>query len=179
MNSPGLSLQPYPSAGSLPDITIVCDIERQDDRLTIRYKLVGRMEELLIPPTAGQPARETNLWEETCFELFLGVRESQQYWEFNLSPAGHWNVFRFDAYREGMREEGAFLSLPFKVQDLPGALQLILETDMNRIIRAGQSLDAGISAVIKKRDGDMSYWSLTHPGPRPDFHHRDSFIIKL
>lgn len=179
MNNRGLSLHPYPSTGSPPYITIACDIARHTDKLTVRYKLVGKMEELAIPPPADQPARKKNLWEEMCLELFLGVRESPLYWEFNLSPAGHWNIFRFDGYREGMREEGAFSSLPFRVRNLPGSFQLTLETDLDRMIQAGQSLDAGISAVIKKRDGGVSYWSLTHLGPRPDFHRRDSFIIKL
>jgi len=179
MNNLSLPLHPYPSACSLPDITITCDIARQSSKLTVRFELFGNMEELAIPTLVDMPARQKDLWEETCLELFLGIKGTPRYWEFNLSPAGHWNVFRFDAYREGMREECAFLSLPFKVQNLPGSLLLTLETDLDRIIKAGQSLYANISAVIKKRDGDMSYWSLTHPGPRPDFHDRDGFIIEL
>jgi hypothetical protein len=36
-----------------------------------------------------------------------------------------------------------------------------------------------VSAVIKTRRGEVTLWALTHPGPEADFHHRDSFIIKL
>jgi hypothetical protein len=179
MNSRGLSLYPYPSAGSLPDITIACDIARDSNTITVRFEFLGEMEVLAIPPPADTPARKKDLWEETCLELFLGVKGSPRYWEFNLSPAGHWNVFRFDTYRKGMQEEGAFPSLPFRVQNLTGSFLLTLEIDLDRIIKAGQPLDAGISAVIKKRDGGVSYWSLDHPGPRPDFHRRDGFIIEL
>ena len=64
---------------------------------------------------ADMPARRDRLWEETCFEFFLAVKNSPRYWEFNLSPAGHWNVYRFADYRQGMQEEPAFASLPFSV----------------------------------------------------------------
>jgi len=36
-----------------------------------------------------------------------------------------------------------------------------------------------VAAVVKLRDGRVTYWALSHPGPRPDFHRRDSFLIKL
>ena len=179
MNAPRIHLQQFPLTGSLSYITVACGMVRCSNTLAVSFELLGNMEELAMPLEADTPARKRDLWEETCLELFLGVKDSPSYWEFNLSPAGHWNVFRFVAYRDGMQEEDAFPSLPFRVQNLAGSFLLNLEIDLDRIIQAGQPLDAGISAVVKKRDGEVSYWSLTHPGPRPDFHRRDSFIIKL
>ncbi len=125
------------------------------------------------------PTRRSRLWEETCFEFFLGVMNSDQYWEFNLSPAGHWNVYRFTSYREGMKEELAFASLPFSIQNQPDALRLALELELGRIVPADQPVKVAISAVIRSIDGKMLYWALIHPGPKPDFHRRDSFIVEL
>lgn len=76
-----------------------------------------------------------------------------------------------------MREEPAFTSLPFSVQRQPDALLLSLEIDLGKIVRPEQKLEVAVSAVIKDIDGRMSYWALAHPGPQPDFHLRDGFIL--
>ncbi|RJQ52941.1 MAG: hypothetical protein C4526_07315 [Nitrospiraceae bacterium] len=176
MNRLNLSLRPFPSAAPLPDIKITCGIFRHAGTITVHYELLGDMDCLMIPGPAGRPDRKRNLWEETCLELFLGVPGSPGYWEFNLSPAGHWNVFRFDAYRQGMREETAITSLPFSVQRHRDSLLIDLELDLDGIIQPGQPLEAAISAVIKNRDGEATYWALAHQAQHADFHRRDSFI---
>ena len=126
--------------------------------------------------------RKNGLWEETCFEFFLGVKGSERYWEFNLSPSGHWNVYRFKSYRQGMQEEPAFTSLPFSVQLYSNSLLLSLGLGLDKIIpqeQVSEVLQVALSAVIKTRDGKTTYWALTHPGPQADFHRRDGFIIEL
>jgi hypothetical protein len=111
-----------------------------------------------------------------CFEFFLGLKDSDQYREFNLSPAGHWNVYCFKAYRQEMQEELAFLSLPFFVRKHSDALLLDLNLNLDMIVPAEHALEVAISAV---RSGNVTCWALTHPGPEADFHRRDSFIIEL
>jgi hypothetical protein len=41
------------------------------------------------------------------------------------------------------------------------------------------TLHLGFTAVIEDRDGRLSYWALRHPPGKPDFHHADSFALKL
>jgi hypothetical protein len=101
------------------------------------------------------------------------------YGEFNLSPAGHWNVYRFDGYRQGMQEETAFENLPFNVQNQADNLTLVLNVDLDKIILAEQAIEIGITSIIKHRDGEVNYWALTHRGVEADFHLRDSFIVEL
>ena len=127
------------------------------------------------PPT---PAAD-GLWQETCLEFFLAPRDNPGYWEFNLSPAGHWNVYRFRDYRQGMTEAAAFTALPFSVQKEPALWHLTVEIDLARIIPADQALDAAASAVIMDRHLETTYWAMIHPGPQPDFHRRDAFLIDL
>ena len=92
--------------------------------------LRGKLAELVIPGPAARPARRHGLWEETCFEFFLGVKDAPGYWEFNLSPAGHWNVYRFAGYRQGMAEEKAFTSLAFSVRRRADRLGFALELEI-------------------------------------------------
>ena len=173
------SLIPFQGRGPVPDIGISGSIDRRANMISIGYALRGDLSELAIPARVAVPRRKDLLWEDTCLELFLGVKGSADYREFNLSPAGHWNVYRFASCREGMREEPAFASLPFDVRIEPGTLRLSLDLDIGTMVPAGKTLDAAVCAVVKTRTGDVSHWALAHPGPRPDFHRRDGFTLEI
>ena len=187
MNNQSFSLQPFPGTGQLLNIQITGKIARNANKLAIEYTLVGDLKEIAFPagvaegiaPPSATPSRKHQLWENTCFEFFIGIQNSPRYWEFNLSPAGDWNVYRFDDYRQGMQEETAFSTLPFEVQQQGDSLQLNLDFDLDKIIPAEQALEVAITTVIKRRDGEVTYLALTHRGAEADFHLRDSFIVKL
>ncbi len=118
----------------MSSLKITGEISRVSNRLAIRYELVGHLSEIVVPIPADMPVRKNALWEETCFEFFIAAKDSSRYREFNLSPAGHWNVFCFDAYRKGMQEDAAVISLPFNSHFSPGVLSLSLEIDLDRIL---------------------------------------------
>jgi hypothetical protein len=173
------SLKPFPGDLFPVPLEIAGDITRSGSTLALDYELRGNIEGVALPGPAPQPARRHGLWEETCFEFFLAEKKAEAYWEVNFSPAGHWNVYRFEAYRQGMQAEPAFSALPVTVQRDSHVFRLEAAMDLGILIPAAKVLKAGITAVIKGQDGSLSYWALTHPGPHPDFHRRDSFIITL
>jgi len=51
--------------------------------------------------------------------------------------------------------------------------------DMENLISSKEFLHVCISAVIKSRTGTFTYWALAHPGPEPDFHTRESFVLRI
>ena len=173
------SLKHFPSDPPASDFQIAGSIEWHSHILSFSYTLLGPVAELALPAPAEQPSRKKSLWEETCFEVFLGVKNSPRYWEFNISPAGHWNVYRFNAYRQGMEEEPSITSLPMNIDRRSEALRLSVRIGLEHIFPGDQSLEAAVSAVIKTIQGTMTCWALVHPGQRADFHRRDSFIIDL
>jgi hypothetical protein len=179
MRNRSFSLQPFPNFNSLPSIEITGEIDRQKNRLAIAYSVLGNLDNLVIPEPENTTTRKHELWEETCLEFFLGVENSPNYWEFNLSPAGNWNIYRFEDYRSRMEEEMAYTSLPFNVKKQADSLLLKLEFDLTKIVPEDKSLEIAISAVVKQIDGEITYWALTHCGDRADFHRRDNFIVKL
>ncbi|AUB36213.1 UDP-N-acetylenolpyruvoylglucosamine reductase [Nostoc flagelliforme CCNUN1] len=179
MSEQTFSLQPFPSTKSLPNLKIAVNIARNGNKLAIRYILEDNLKEIAIAPPSNTPSRKHELWQDTCFEFFVGIKDSARYWEFNLSPAGHWNVYRFDRYRQGMQEETAFENLPFNVQNQADGLILVLDVDLNKIISAEEVIEVAITTVIKDKDGEITYWALTHRGAEADFHLRDSFIVEL
>ena len=172
------SLIPFAS-DALPTIEIVGNIDRADNILSIEYQLLGDLDSVAIASPAVAPSRKFELWESTCFELFIGVLGDRNYWEFNLSPSGDWNVFHLNDYRQGLRDEIAFTMLPFNVDRSANSLALKLEFDLSQIISIDRQIEVSIATVIRSTQDKISYWALTHIGEEADFHSRDSFIIKI
>lgn len=180
-------LQPFPSKKHLQNLQITGNIERNSNRLIVGYVVRGDLKQIAIAKRAvrriatpsNTPARKHELWEETCFEFFLGIKNYPQYWEFNLSPAGDWNVYHFDGYRQGMQEEIAFTTLPFSVDNQADSLTISIDVDLDKIVAEEQLLDVAITTVIKQKNGDVSYWALTHRGAEADFHLRESFVLEM
>ena len=179
MNSQAFSLQPFSETDASVNLQITGTINRQAHLLNIRYLLSGELSQVAIAAPADQPARQHELWQTTCFEFFLGLQGSDRYWEFNLSPSGDWNVYRFDNYRQGMQEETALTELPFAVDRQLETLALSLNLNLEAIALAEQSLEVAITTVIQRQDGEISYWALAHTGSEADFHRRDSFLLHL
>ncbi len=172
-------LQPLCPAGPRPGVEITGRLARRGEVLTISYLIQGRLAEVLIPVPRAAPARRDRLWAGTCCEFFLALKGAPPYWEFNLSPAGDWNVYRFSDYRQGQAAEKAFATLPLVVHRSPEALRLTLEVDLAGISAADLPLKVAIAAVLQAPDGRLTYWALTHPGPQPDFHRRDGFLLNV
>ncbi len=179
MNLQDFSLIPFPAGENGPDIEITGSIGRRANLLFVGWSVRGDLSALEIPAPEKVPRRVDRLWEGFCLELFIGMKGSDPYWEFNFSPSGHWNVYRFASYREGMREEEAFASLPFVVRNRQEHLVLSVELGIDRIIPREKTMEAGVSAVVKTLGGGTSHWALAHPGTRPDFHLRDGFLLKI
>jgi hypothetical protein len=172
-------LQPFPTDIIIPQIEISGQIDRSEDLLSIEYLLQGDLDNVAIDPPTDLPARKLELWTSNCFEFFIGVTGSSNYWEVNLAPTGDWNVYALDDYRQGLRPEISFGSLPFRIDRSANSLQLNLAFDLSQIIKTDLKLEVAITAVIKSNQDEISYWALTHTGTEADFHRRDSFTIKL
>ncbi|OCQ90115.1 hypothetical protein BCD64_19500 [Nostoc sp. MBR 210] len=179
MNAQKFSLQPFESDNLLPDVQIIGNIARNDYQLMISYNLIGHLTNIIIAPPSDTPTRKDGLWEDTCFEFFVGIKDSECYWEFNLSPAKHWNVYRFTGYRQGMEAETALTTLPFNIEHQADIFTLNLDLDLVKIVASNQDIDVAITTVVKQKNDQVSYWALAHKGAEPDFHLRDSFLIRL
>ena len=173
------ALQPFEVLPQLAPLAITGTISRCGQRLQILYRLQGPLDSLVIPPAAAAPARRDLLWQSTCLELFLACPGQDAYWEFNLSPAGHWNVYRLQGYRLDLAPEPAYQQLDLQVRRDPRELRLSLEIDLPPGLELDQPLQAAITAVFVQRSGLIHYWALGHGGPEPDFHRRDGFLLRL
>ncbi|WP_301101166.1 DOMON-like domain-containing protein [Propionivibrio sp.] len=139
------------------------------------------MARLLIP--AAQASNQPDLlWEHTCFEAFIGLRDDTAYREFNFSPSGQWAAYAFSDYRQ--RDETRVLSAAPQLTSrlFAGRLEMEAIIAPEALPPGASTLLLGLSAVIETADvveGSHSYWALSHPSARPDFHHRDAFTLEL
>ncbi len=134
---------------------------------------------VLLPNSQAAIQRRDQLWEHTCLELFIAIPGEKRYWEVNMAPNGDWAVYRLDDYRQGLRPESQLAALPFQVHRQLGLLELRLHWNLPAELAAAAELELGASAVIEHLDGEISYWALNHPAPQADFHHRQSFALRV
>jgi hypothetical protein len=150
------------------------------EALELRYTLLGNLTELRLAEPRP-PVRTDGLWRHSCFEAFIGRQSGSDYWEYNFSPSGAWAAYHFPARREGMAPlmRGAPPVLTQRVD--AGRIELAATLDLSWLYRshAPADLRLGISAVVEDRAGVLSYFALSHPAEKPDFHHPDSFLLPL
>lgn len=148
--------------------------------LQLHYELTGDLIKLRIP-APHPPAQVEELWNHTCFEVFVGVEGEPGYHEFNFSPSGQWAAYAFSDYRKRIVWAARQAPEIITTRDQFGQLKLkayIGTEDMPENM-TGKRLQLGLAAVIESNDGDCSYWALLHPSERPDFHHRAGFACIL
>jgi hypothetical protein len=141
------------------------------ERLILRYQVTG-VDALCVPAFGGK-GRGDELWQTTCFELFL--RDAEGYREFNFSPSERWAAYRFGGYRDGRSDTE--LEAP-EIGPSAGEHLFILTASLNARIVAGATA-AGLAAVIEEKDGTKSYWALAHAAGQPDFHDPACFALPL
>lgn len=188
MNSRWHPLIPFdPDGPAGVAIAAQARVLRPTQQLELHFRVRGAGT-LLLPERLerpSQPERRDGLWEHTCLEAFVSA-ETEGYWEFNLAPSGHWNVYRLEGYRQGLVPERFYDALPMAISrgNAPGegegdTLELSLRCPLPPPLAAAAELQVGLTAVLESRSGPLTYWALHHPGPAADFHLRDGWSLRL
>jgi hypothetical protein len=153
---------------------------KADGVLTITYSISGDLSRVRVPPPR-EPRIAHGLWQRTCCECFIARDGEPGYHEFNFSPSGEWAAYAFAKYREGEAVVDEKLDPRIALQRPAGTLELDASIALGRLSErhAREKLAVALSAVIEDDEGTLSYWALRHPAGKPDFHHRDSFILQL
>lgn len=185
-------LVPFQSSARPDQIT--GEIELGPNRLSCEFELHGDLDAIVWPngilqtesnqseASKTMPPRTSQLWQHTCFELFLGEKGDTRYWEVNVAPDGRWQCYQFDDVRLGTKESGAFNleTHIFKQSPRKANFQITL----NHGLHVGTQMQIGISVVLESTTSGLdcyakNYYALRHCGSKPDFHHRDSHSLQL
>ncbi|HWU03498.1 MAG TPA: DOMON-like domain-containing protein [Novosphingobium sp.] len=168
-----LALICHPQTPALAVTGIVLRWSAVGGRIILRWQVDGA-EKLVVPPFAGK-GRADNLWQHTCFELFL-KGPGEAYREFNFSPSERWAAYAFERYREGMTQA--------PLSDTPQIVAVRGDHILTHTVTLpgdvlGDGVAAGISAVIEEAGGHKSYWALAHAPGQPDFHNAACFTLAI
>jgi hypothetical protein len=173
-----IALKPHPAFPARPVARIHVDVQRSPSgRLDLRYVVQGDLDRIEIPPP-GEAGRADDLWQTTCFELFLRPAEGTGYVEFNFSPSGKWAAYSFARHREDMREI-ALSSPPVVTATIgPRALEANVGLALDTLGTKGACF-LNVAAIVQEKGRDRSFWALAHPSGEPDFHDPACFTLKL
>lgn len=126
----------------------------------------------------GHP-RQDYLWEQTCFEVFIGVQGEDFYREINLSPSHAWQAYQFEEYRfpENMPPEHAE---DIDIHELKRThYGLKVSIDLSQFLHDHQlkwsNLFIGLSAVLNTTQG-LQYFAMQHSSPQADFHNKRDWL---
>ena len=151
----------------------------QGGALALTFSLTGDVVRFRIP--TPQPSRRADgLWQHTCFEAFIRHEGEPGYYEFNFAPSGAWAAYAFSRYRDGAplaQDVDPRIAVRRAEQQLE--LDALIRLECLPLVPLRARLQLALSAVIEDKQGVLSYWALTHPPGRPDFHHPDAFVLGL
>ncbi len=168
------ALSPHPETPC--DVLAAAEIEAErlgDGGLWLRWRLSGIAAGLVWPePSEG---RTDFLWRRTCFEAFIQAPPDGSYRELNLG-GGAWAAYQFAGYRTGMGD----------AEIGPPELNLSVKADQ-AWVEASWRLDLppeahwrlGGTMIIEAADGRLSYWAITHPCERPEFHDARGWTLDM
>lgn len=166
----------HPAEPSVAVDRIDFGVERRSlTNLRFQFDVLGRTSEIILPEPAA-PVRTNNLWERTCFEVFLRPAEFSDYRELNFSPSSQWAAYAFSTHRTDMSQA-----------PLPAPPEIGMTVDAGHLrMKVAISLDLpdepyliAAAAVVEEAWGGKSLWALHHDGAVPDFHHPSCFTLQL
>ena len=180
------SLVPFSNQEPLP-VTIQCSGKMiKDHGIDLCFEITGDVSQIDFESTKSSPQRMDNLWQKTCFEVFIKSDNSASYWEYNMSPSKDWAIYGFTDYREGKFDELSIEDLPIQTmqQETLFTLQCfivfpraLLNEKLNENLH--KKLKIGLSTVIQNSNGDIYYYALHHSKMEADFHDERSFTIEV
>lgn len=175
VSAQALSLVPHPDGGSTSVRGLIATLAGETEALVVRYTLTAPLDTLRLPLASAAPARRDELWRHTCFELFV-MGADGVYHEFNFSPSGDWQAYRFEAYR---RRGGTQPATAPRLDIRRNPTTLTLDARVPRAALPTHPVNAALTAVIEDAAGVLSYWALHHAPGKPDFHHPAGFTVAL
>ena len=123
------------------------------------------------------PERLDNLWQTTCFELFVRRPDDAAYLEYNFAPSGDWAHYAFSGYRADMPEpltDGPVIEARAQGNQYFVDVEFLLPPEYRC-----QKLQVAVTAIVEEAQSATSYWALAHGDGPADFHDPACFIHEV
>ncbi|NCN40193.1 hypothetical protein GW916_02985 [bacterium] len=123
-------------------------------------------------------SKTADLWQGSCFELFIKIDE--KYWEWNFTPSGRSHHYFFEGWRNRISSsvggavitgDGGIVKASIDASAYPLLQWYLLNRPKETVVEYQCS-------CILKVGGEKSYWSSRiNPSEDPNFHSPDSFLV--
>jgi len=132
--------------------------------------------------------RAHELWQKTCFEIFLKASNDPEYIEINLSPCGSWNAYFFKDTRQSGADDGLMEINPLDPPQIscgPGyeeglyKFNALIELPAHLPFLQVVGAKLALAAVVRDKDQHVHYCALKHPKGKPDFHDPQNFTLRI
>lgn len=144
--------------------------------IAVTYDMTGELNNLRWPELAKRMFCQ-GLWKTTCFELFIGIPNSQRYLEFNFSPSTEWCGLSFQSYRHDPSDIRELAFSRFDITRSENAFSMHVHFGFPEPLLdlEKSKCSAALTAVVEETDGRLTYWADAHRSEVPDFHNDQSF----
>lgn len=164
----------------IDDIAVFSAVEVLDaTQMQVAFWLTDPTQQVLYPPALEQVERQDFLWEHTCFELFLGIKQQDAYREIHLVPSGAWQAYAFEEYRypEQIPPVQADDIQLVRLQRTKYGVNAVL--DLKQWFKQQQigfaQVFMGMTAVLETRL-KQHYFALQHSRVHADFHNKRDWL---
>lgn len=164
----------------LQSIALVAAIEQQSPNLiNLGFWLTDPLQCVEWPqPVTGHP-RQNFLWEQSCYEIFIGVKDQDMYREINLSPSHAWQAYQFEEYRYPEQIPPLAATDIELIQLKKTHYGLNATLDLSQFMHEQKlnwsEIYVGLTAVLKTSQKTY-YFAMQHSGPQADFHNKRDWL---
>lgn len=142
--------------------------------MEIAFEILGMLNRYIFDPI--EPIRRANeLWRRSCFELFIALPDSREYWELNIASSGAWNLYHLEDYRSGVTEVFLKSEPEIRIDPTPNRYRLSAVLDITELLLT-PSVAVNVAAILLTQNQERTFWAVNHPLHQPDFHAREGFF---
>lgn len=164
-------------------VTVVAALEQQPQNiLNVGFWLSDPEQLIRWPTLVTAHPRQDFLWEQTCFEVFIGIQDRDDYREINLSATQAWQAYRFEEYRYPEQSPPPIaydidlVALTKTHYGLNAKLDLSAWFAAENI--SWSDLYIGLTAVINTAKS-QHYFAMQHSAAQADFHNKHDWLHRF
>ena len=156
------------------ELSIESTLTLYQDRISLHFKISGALTNYQFPKKE-KLKRANELWKATCFELFLANSKTQSYYEINISPTLHWNIYYLDTYRAEPKEVIVSSEPLIKIREDKQSYEIDFELKCEALDL--EEFDQyNLAVILLNVENERKFWVVNPVGESPDFHNRGSFF---
>jgi len=159
------------------NIRVEASLEIEEWEIKINFKILGNIKTYQFPKKEQQQ-RANELWKETCFELFFTRKDSDKYYEINISPTTKWNLYHFDSYREGIREVTNILPPSIKIIKERDSIEFSVKIQFLNKEVLNQIDTFNLATILLDHYEIRHFYTIQRREGSVDFHDRENWKTK-